>query len=226
MRREEAVVPYRKNRRIRRSANVSRSQRRKQAQWRNQSHQQQRQNRHPYPRHAQPGRSPQAGKPARSRSRLPQPEPIPADLAFASSSSFPRPSSTPRPAVFLEPTNAGSTGLCQSSRILRSGARGRVLLTSPPLPWPVSDSAYGARNTPRSVTMAAIYFAGVTSNAGFQMPTPSGVTCLPAWCVTSFAAAAPQSESARPSPSPGQSSTTAPPHKTESHARCARIATL
>ena len=44
----------------------------------------------------------------------------------------------------------------------------------------LSDSAYGARNTPRSVMMAAMYLAGVTSKAGLQIPTPSGVTCLPA----------------------------------------------
>jgi sugar lactone lactonase YvrE len=50
-----------------------------------------------------------------------------------------------------------------------------------------SDSEYGARNTPRSVMMAVTYFAGVTSNAGLQMPTPCGVSCLPPWWVTSTA---------------------------------------
>jgi len=48
-----------------------------------------------------------------------------------------------------------------------------------------SDSEYGARSTPRSVKMAVTYFAGVTSNAGLQIPTPCGVSCLPPWCVTS-----------------------------------------
>src|SRR5581483_5308136 len=56
---------------------------------------------------------------------------------------------------------------------------------------PASDSAYGCRCTPRSVTIAAIRDAGVTSNAGFRaakravtssperssigMPSPEGV---------------------------------------------------
>ena len=43
----------------------------------------------------------------------------------------------------------------------------------------LSDSAYGARSTPRSVMIAVTYFAGVTSNAGLQMPTPCGVSCFP-----------------------------------------------
>ena len=46
--------------------------------------------------------------------------------------------------------------------------------------WPAAmaamDSVKGARRTPRSVMMAAMYLAGVTSKAGFSMPTPSGVT--------------------------------------------------
>jgi sugar lactone lactonase YvrE len=50
-----------------------------------------------------------------------------------------------------------------------------------------SDSEYGARSTPRSVMMAVTYFAGVTSKAGLQMPTPCGVSCLPPWWVTSTA---------------------------------------
>ena len=51
----------------------------------------------------------------------------------------------------------------------------------------LSDSPYGARSTPRSVMMAAMYLAGVTSKAGLQMPTPLGVSCLPPWWVTSTA---------------------------------------
>ena len=50
------------------------------------------------------------------------------------------------------------------------------------------DSVNGARRTPRSVMMAVMYFAGVTSKAGFSMPTPSGVTCTPLTWVTSRAA--------------------------------------
>ena len=42
-----------------------------------------------------------------------------------------------------------------------------------------SDSVYGARSTPRSVKIAVTYFAGVTSNAGLQIPTPCGVSCFP-----------------------------------------------
>src|SRR5580704_8244053 len=49
-----------------------------------------------------------------------------------------------------------------------------------------SDASYGARAIPRSVTIAVTYFAGVTSNAGFSICTPSGVICFPAMWVTSF----------------------------------------
>src|SRR5665213_861029 len=49
------------------------------------------------------------------------------------------------------------------------------------------DWLYGAFRTPRSVMIAVTYFAGVTSNAGFSMPTPWGVICLPFECVTSRA---------------------------------------
>src|SRR5580704_15104308 len=49
-----------------------------------------------------------------------------------------------------------------------------------------SDSVYGAFAMPRSVMMAATYFAGVTSKAGFSTLTPSGTICLPAICVTSL----------------------------------------
>src|ERR1700751_5182078 len=49
-----------------------------------------------------------------------------------------------------------------------------------------SDSSYGALAMPRSGIIAATYFAGVTSNAGFSTPTPFGTICLPAMCVTSF----------------------------------------
>ena len=51
------------------------------------------------------------------------------------------------------------------------------------------DSVKGARRTPRSVMMAVMYLAGVTSKAGFSMPTPSGVTWLPLEWVTSRAVA-------------------------------------
>ena len=51
------------------------------------------------------------------------------------------------------------------------------------------DSVYGALAMPRSVMIAATYFAGVTSNAGFSISTPSGTICLPAMCVTSLAVA-------------------------------------
>jgi len=37
---------------------------------------------------------------------------------------------------------------------------------------------------PRSVMMAVMYFAGVTSKAGFSMETPLGVICLPLEWVT------------------------------------------
>ena len=47
----------------------------------------------------------------------------------------------------------------------------------------LNDSPYGSRATPRSVMMAFTYFAGVTSNAGFSIDTPSGVICFPAMCV-------------------------------------------
>ena len=47
------------------------------------------------------------------------------------------------------------------------------------------DSVKGARRTPRSVMMAVMYLAGVTSKAGFSMPTPSGVIWMPLEWVTS-----------------------------------------
>ena len=50
------------------------------------------------------------------------------------------------------------------------------------------DSLNGARKTPRSVMMAVIFFAGVTSKAGFSIRTPCGVTCDPCTWVTSRAA--------------------------------------
>ena len=47
-----------------------------------------------------------------------------------------------------------------------------------------SDFSKGARATPRSVTMAAMKRAGVTSNAGCAART-SGAICTPPRCVTS-----------------------------------------
>ncbi len=44
---------------------------------------------------------------------------------------------------------------------------------------------YGARNTPRSVTIAVINSAGVTSNAGLYTRTPSGAVGMPYSVVTS-----------------------------------------
>ena len=49
------------------------------------------------------------------------------------------------------------------------------------------DSEKGALRTPRSVMIAAMYLAGVTSKAGFSMPTHSGVTRRPFRWVTSRA---------------------------------------
>src|ERR1019366_4192216 len=49
-----------------------------------------------------------------------------------------------------------------------------------------SDSAYGARATPRSQIIAEIRRAGVTSNAGFATAT-SGAIRIPNRCVTSSA---------------------------------------
>src|SRR5678810_118826 len=45
------------------------------------------------------------------------------------------------------------------------------------------DPLYGARAIPLSVMIAATYFAGVTSNAGFSTSTPSGTICFPAMWV-------------------------------------------
>src|SRR5262245_10597778 len=49
------------------------------------------------------------------------------------------------------------------------------------------DSAYGGRNTPRSVMMPVMRRCGVTSNAGLRTKAPSGASRLPARWVTSCA---------------------------------------
>jgi sugar lactone lactonase YvrE len=57
----------------------------------------------------------------------------------------------------------------------------------PAMTYTVSGLLNGdtSASTPRSVMMAVMYLAGVTSKAGFSMPTPSGVICLPLEWVTS-----------------------------------------
>ncbi len=54
--------------------------------------------------------------------------------------------------------------------------------------WMAMESVKGARRMPRSVMMAVMYLAGVTSKAGFWIWTPCGVTWMPLTCVTSRAA--------------------------------------
>src|SRR5262249_48629934 len=48
-------------------------------------------------------------------------------------------------------------------------------------------SSYGARRTPRSVMMAVMSAAGVTSKARCRTATPTGGTRVPPICVTSAA---------------------------------------
>src|SRR5688572_25334414 len=49
------------------------------------------------------------------------------------------------------------------------------------------DSTYGGRKTPRSVMIAVMNFAGVTSNEGLRTCAPSGASWLLPTCVTSRA---------------------------------------
>src|SRR5690606_38199593 len=49
-----------------------------------------------------------------------------------------------------------------------------------------NPSRYGGVTTPFSVMIPVTYLAGVTSKAGLMTPIPSGATCRPKMCVTSW----------------------------------------